>query len=598
MTMTIVERLLTAVNCREPDKVPVSFNFKPVYVRQWARDQRRSMGEDVASRIKAELDFFRQWPEVVPSLNGPPGTGAVGLLGWLDKKSLPADTPPPSQHWEIATVRQRLREAQVLDPHRDAWMPAALEIWQSYINLLPPEAREQYGSLVYTLGIPGPVGSVGTLLSYPETFRLLHEDQDFLEQLLEFHTSSAVLWVKAVEEVFARSGLKPCRLFIAEEMLPMVSPARARELCLPYLKRIYDSSQAAIKVFHCDNRITHMPGVVCGLGANVFAGNFSDYSVLKEAFGGKMALMGNVPSLYLLTEGSPQDVEETSRWLISRCGPGGGFILSSGGGFDPSGKTPLENVTAMVQAAQKYGAYPIPAKAEAAPQKYRSVMAAHFSSEPVASRRPDKGTLGIIAEQTCLGNPAKVQEGVQRALTAGIDAQRIFSEGLCRGLVMATDRFYEAQYFYPEMDLAGEAYQAGLAALDGLFQPEYYRGTVVIGSMKGSYQETGIRGIQVMLQGVGLKVINLGMGIAPDSFITEAIANKAHIIALGVYFYTHVALAEEVATLLKLRGLTIKTMAGGMGITPEMATKIGVDAYAADGHQAQRKALSLLGIEA
>jgi len=92
---------------------------------------------------------------------------------------------------------------------------------------------------------------------------------------------------------------------------------------------MYQASQSSIKIFHCDNRVTHLLDVVASLGANVFFGNFSDYGVIKGIFGGKMALMGNVPSLHVLTRGSARDVEECSRWLIERCGPGGGFILSS-----------------------------------------------------------------------------------------------------------------------------------------------------------------------------------------------------------------------------------------------------------------------------
>lgn len=595
--MTPAERLIAAVNCREPDVVPVSLNFKPIYVRKWLQEKGRPMSDDLAARIESEIEFFSQWPDVVPSLTGPSGQGAVGLLSWLDRKALPSDTPPPSQHWSIAEVKGRLKKAKIPDPYRDGWMPEALADWQRHIENIPAAVRRKYGSLIWMFSMLGPLSAVGTILSYPDAFRLLYEDQGFLRELLEFHTQSAKLWVEAVEQVFIRSGWDPGQFFIAEEIIPMISPAHAREFCLPYLQSIYQTSRAAIKVLHCDNRITHMPDVITGLGANVFFGNFSDYSLLKESFEGRMALMGNLPSLYVLTQGKPQDVEECARWLISSCGPGGGLILSSGGGLDPAGKTPLENINAMVQAARRFGKYPLTVKTESVPEKYRTIMDIHFSKSPSQTPPLENDISGMIARETCAGNSGRVREEVTKATINKASAETIFKEGLCRGLALATDRFYQADYFYPEMMRADLSYQAGLAALGDSFRQDYYRGTVIIGSLKGSYQETGIRGIQVMLQGAGFRVINLGTGIGSERFIEEAVKNRAKIIAMGVYFNAHVSLAEEVTNMVREKGLGIKTMAGGMGITPDAAANLAVDAYAVDGHQAQKEALKLVAGE-
>ncbi len=595
MKMTPVERLMTAVNYHEPDCVPVSLSFLPVYIRKWARSSGREVVEDIALKLRVQLEFFQQWPEVVPSLGSLPRQGAVGLLYWLDRKTLPSDTAPPSQHWSSETVKEKMKKARMPDPYDDGWMPGALNDWQRYIDHLPTEARREYGGLLWTLGVPGPLESVGTLLSYPETFRLLYEDPKFLHELLEFHTTSVVSWIQAVEQVFTRSGLKPCRFFIAGEMVPMLSSVHAREFCLPYMRKIYEASQSSIKIFHCDNRVTHMTDIVTSFGANVFLGNFSDYGVLKETFGGKMALMGNVPSLHVLTEGRPWDVEECCKWLIARCGPRGGFILSSGGGFDPSGNTPFENINAMVSAAEKYGRYPLTIPAGIPPARYRSVMSLHFSRSTVESRRTVESTLDRVAEQTCLGKVLSVQEAVNKALETNVTPERIVREGLCQGLTLATDYFYQEQYFYPEMDRADRAFQAGLTALGASLKHDYFKGVVVIGSMKGSFQESGIRVIQVMLQGGGLKVINLGMGVGIERFIDEAVKARAQVIAMGVYFYRHVELAEQVTSTLRKKGFDIKTLAGGMGITPKVADEMAVDAYAADGRQARDKALALIG---
>lgn len=594
MTMTPADRLITAVNCQEPDCVPVTFSFKSVYFHNWARAKGRPIADTLAAQFELQLDFFRQWPAVVPAIGGPLNQGAVGLLYWLEKDSLPSDTPPPSRHWSRDTVSEKLNKASIPDPYFDGWLPDGLNDWQRHIDNLPPEARRDHGGLVWTFGVPGPLGSVGTLLSYPETFRLLYDDPRFLHELLELHTLSVIRWINAVEGVFARSDLRPPKLLMAEEMLPMISPAHAREFFLPYASRIYAASQSPMKIFHCDNRVMHLADVVSGSGANVFFGNFSDYSLLKQSFGGKMALMGNVPSLYVVTEGSASDVDECCAWLIERCGPGGGLILSSGGGLDPSGNTPLENVNAMVAAATRYGRYPLAPRSRPTPAKYTAVMSLHFAKDTEEDRQEVATDLDATARYVCQGSAAGVADAVRAALAAGVAPERIFHEALCRGLGQATTLFYQERCFFPEMEMADRAFQAGLDTLGPSLAPDVFKARVVIGSSKGSFQESGIRVIEVMLRAVGLKVINLGRGVDPERFIDEAVAAGAQVIAMGVYFYRHMKLAEQVTRTLRERGLNIKTLAGGMGITPSAAHELDVDAYAADGRQAQQKVLALL----
>jgi hypothetical protein len=258
LKMTPVERLMAAVNFQEPDRVPVNLIFTPIYIRKWASVSGRKGGQDIASKLGDQIEFFHRWPGVVPSISGPPSQGGIGILYWLDRGTLPSDTSPPSQHLSKEIVREKLKNAKTLDPYNDGWMPEALSDWRRHIDHLPSETRSKHGGLVWTLGVLGPLGSLGRLFSYPETFRLLYEDPEFLHELLKFHTMSVIPWIQAVERVFTQSGLSPCRFFIAEEMLPMISSDHAKEFCLPYTRKIYEATQSPVRIFHCDNRVTHM----------------------------------------------------------------------------------------------------------------------------------------------------------------------------------------------------------------------------------------------------------------------------------------------------------------------------------------------------
>lgn len=594
MGMSPVERLTTAAAGAEPDRVPVILRFKPVYFKKWYRSVGRDPGDDLESQLRAQLEFFRQWPEVVPLLPSPPNQGAVGLLAWLGRK-LPSDTPPPSAHWTLDDLRRRFRSAKLPDAQADEWMPEALGQWQEYIDRLPPDARRAYGGLVWCLQVPGPLSGLGSLLSYVDTFRLLYREPRLLHDLFAYHSESVAGWVRAVEGLFVRSGLPPCQLMAYEEMLPMISPDHAEEFCAPYLKQVYDASRTPLKILHCDNRVSHMPGTVVRSGANVYFGNFSDYSELKRSFAGKVALMGNVPSLSVLTDGGPGDVRECCRWLLAQCAPGGGFILSSGGGFDPSGQTPFENITEMVRSAEAFGRYPVELAAGPVPERYRTVLSLHFRRAEVPAEPARAPELERVAAETCRGEAAEAQLAVEEALRSGHEPREILLRGLCAGVRRATALFYREEYFYPEIDRSGLAYEAGLAALGPGLPAGCFRGTVVIGTLKGSYQEAGLRLVDVMLRGAGVRVENLGLGVEPERFVQEARERGADVIAMAVYFYQHAKLAEDVTRLVREQALNIRTLAGGMGITPDRIGRLDVDAYAASGLEARDRVEALVG---
>jgi uroporphyrinogen decarboxylase len=80
-----------------------------------------------------------------------------------------------------------------------------------------------------------------------------------------------------------------------------------------------------------------------------------DLAEVKEAFGARLSLMGNLPTMTLMFRGSPKQVMIESRKAIEDAGLGGGFILSTGDQCPRD--TPLANLRAMVKAARRYGRY-------------------------------------------------------------------------------------------------------------------------------------------------------------------------------------------------------------------------------------------------
>ncbi|MCK4627010.1 MAG: hypothetical protein KAV00_16980 [Phycisphaerae bacterium] len=80
-----------------------------------------------------------------------------------------------------------------------------------------------------------------------------------------------------------------------------------------------------------------------------------DLAEVKNLYGHKLSLMGNLHTTDVMLRGTPEDIEKASKKAIDDAAKGGGFILSTG---DQCGRdTPFENVRTMIDVARSYGRY-------------------------------------------------------------------------------------------------------------------------------------------------------------------------------------------------------------------------------------------------
>jgi uroporphyrinogen decarboxylase len=82
-----------------------------------------------------------------------------------------------------------------------------------------------------------------------------------------------------------------------------------------------------------------------------------DIGEVKEAYGDRIALCGNVDCGELLSRGTPEQVVEAVKETIAKGSPGGGHILASSNSIHPAVKP--ENYRAMLDAAREFGRSPL-----------------------------------------------------------------------------------------------------------------------------------------------------------------------------------------------------------------------------------------------
>ena len=88
----------------------------------------------------------------------------------------------------------------------------------------------------------------------------------------------------------------------------------------------------------------------------------------------------------------------------------------------------------------------------------------------------------------------------------------------------------------------------------------------------------------MMLEGKGLEVVDLGVDVPPEKFVSTAIEQECQIICCSALLTTTMGIMRDVVKAAEEAGIRdkVKIMIGGAPVTEEFCHEIGADCYTAD----------------
>lgn len=194
------------------------------------------------------------------------------------------------------------------------------------------------------------------------------------------------------------------------------------------------------------------------------------------------------------------------------------------------------------------------------------------------------------------GRTPKVKELIQQALDEGIPATDILQKGLLAGMDIIGEKFKNNEVFVPEVLVTARAMNKGVEILKPYLVDEgaEEKGTVVLGTVKGDLHDIGKNLVRMMMEGKGLKVIDLGVDVSAQRFIEAASENNADIIACSALLTTTIGEMKNVVD--AIHGSEFKDritiMIGGAPVTQAYCDEIGADSYTPDATSAAEAALA------
>jgi methylmalonyl-CoA mutase cobalamin-binding domain/chain len=203
-----------------------------------------------------------------------------------------------------------------------------------------------------------------------------------------------------------------------------------------------------------------------------------------------------------------------------------------------------------------------------------------------------------LYDKTLTGNGPAVLELTRGGLDQGLGPETLLYEALIPALEEVGARFERGDFFVPEMLIAGKAMAGALEILRPLLAETGAEtiGTVVMGTVKGDVHDIGKNLVNIMFEGAGFQVIDLGVQVSPEKFVDAVRTHKPDIVGFSAFLTTTMPMFKANINALTKAGLReqVMVMVGGAPVTQEYADVVGADGYAADASAAVVKAKELI----
>ena len=432
------------------------------------------------------------------------------------------------------------------------------------------------------------------VIGLEDTMKMVSEDRDFLEELLEISTvwctkfasaavKNGVDFIWPADDVAFKTGL-----FLPPPLLKEIWAGRMKRICAPAV------SAGKPVMFHSDGKIDDLVPMLLDMGVDCvhpMDPYGCDYRELKRSFGSSACFAGNIDIEFPLAHGTPADVEKDVKAHMEAMKPGGGYVCGSSHSI--VNYIPHENFIAMLNAIHTHGVYDEkswrgaavqPAGAEKAAKKtIHAKEADHLAKIASAAMKQ-------IFSQVYRGNQKEIKTSIEAALAEKAAPMRIISEALTPAIKAVGANFSCGDMFLPELLMAAGAIQEAMKVLTPLLKETggaAGKGKVLLGTIKGDLHDIGKNIVKALLEGNGFEVVDIGIDNAPEKFVEAVKRHSPDVVGYSGLLTTTLGGMPDQMEALKKAGVREKviTIVGGAPVTKDFAERNGVDLFGKDANE-------------
>ncbi len=208
--------------------------------------------------------------------------------------------------------------------------------------------------------------------------------------------------------------------------------------------------------------------------------------------------------------------------------------------------------------------------------------------------------LDELYDYTIDGEKESVVALTTEALALEMDPLVVLFDALIPALEEVGRLFEAGTFFVPEMLVAAKA----MAGAMDILRPSLAKtdnkplGTFVMGTVKGDIHDIGKNLCNIMLEGAGFKVIDLGVNVQEQAFVEAVREHKPQAVGMSAFLTTTMPMITPTINALADAGLRddLLIFVGGAPVTQAYADSIGADGYAPNASALVRELKAKMGI--
>jgi uroporphyrinogen decarboxylase len=373
------ERVLTALDHQEPDRVPIFFGTSGVTTMLLPAYERfkELLGVSTPQRALSRAFQYAQIDEEVmrrlgadgrPLIPGPAASSLGADLGpsrFRDDWGVEWVMPPGAPYYHVAAAP--LAHAAIDDLESFPWPDFGAPGRTAGLRQEARRLVEDEGCATVLMCGASTHELISMLRGLDNWLVDLVANKEFAHALLRKMTD---LMVANFRTLLDAAGDYVDIALMADDLgtqdAPLMSPRTYREMIKPYQAEQIAALKGGrdIKLFlHTDGNVYPLIGDFIEIGVDILnpvqvsAREMGDTARLKREFGRRLSFCGAIDTHRVLPQGRVEDVRAEVRRRIRDLAPGGGYILSAVHCIQPD--VPAENALAMFDEAKVAGQYPI-----------------------------------------------------------------------------------------------------------------------------------------------------------------------------------------------------------------------------------------------
>jgi len=342
------ERIVAALIGKIPDMVPYMYNTTMRGI------QERIVGHKIdgptvdGTNISGWIGRMDEEARVIPSLSTVPEV--ADLLG-MD--AIQIQILPPVfanrvvEGGSIGVGRGLIDSAEALASAR---MPDPDD--EKLLRSIEEMIRRYKGD--FALGVRTRLGPAPSILSMglENITTFYYDEDDTLFKTVEMYTD----WSRKMNRNLCEMDFDFFWCFddIAFTTSLLISPMMFREIFKENIRKAVSTINKPW-IFHSDGNYSKVLDDIVDIGAygiHPIEKTSMDTRWLKENYGNRLCLIGNIDIDYTLSSGTEEEVEQEVRERIEMLGPGGRYIIADSNSIPDGCKA--ENIIAMAKAVEKY----------------------------------------------------------------------------------------------------------------------------------------------------------------------------------------------------------------------------------------------------